>query len=102
MQEMKHCKNMAEMIKAKRQNGIWHFWVFRKSCQISELNFSPVLQFEDPNGLFGIIREVVDVADDCLIGFQLVYEDEDYQVCDGRPIIYYKLSEIRLAYDGIE
>ncbi len=102
MQEVKNFENVTEMVKAKRPNGVWHFWVFRRNCQINESKFSPVLQFEDPNGLFGIIREVVDVANDCLIGFQLVYEDEDYQVFDERPIIYYKLSEIRLAYDGLE
>lgn len=101
MRNVRHYSNVAEMIKEKG-NGIWHFWVFRKNYQSNDSNFVPTNQFEDPNGLFGIIKEVIEIAGDCLIGFQLVFEDEDFQINNERPTIYFRLGEIRLAYDSPE
>lgn len=79
---------------------IWRFWVYRRiyTPYEQQSQFIDESQFEDSHCNFGIIREVINLQGDYLIGFEMVYEENDFQTVENAGLEYYRLSEIRLAY----
>lgn len=94
--------DFTEFINQKGANCVWHFWVYKRNIPAHDAtkNIPPAKQFEDEDGYYGVIKDVVTLGDDYLIGFQYVFESEYFELYDYRPILYFKLSEIRLACDG--
>lgn len=79
---------------------IWRFWIYRRMFTPYEQQeaFTDESVFEDVFCTFGIIREVIDLHGDYLLGIEKVCKDEGFKISEHPCLEYYKLSEIRLSY----
>ena len=83
----------------KTQDRIWRYWVYRQDCVSYKdaYQFDAELQFERPTCYYGIIKEIIEFPNDILIGFQEVVPYDTLE--KEADLRYFKLSEIRLAYN---
>ena len=88
---------------AKNEDGsyrIFRFWVYRlvyTPYEIKQL-FTDESIYEDTYARFGMIKEVVNLHDDILLGFAEVYEGNDFEEDEDTAITYYPLSRIVMSY----
>lgn len=87
---------------SRQASKVFKFWVYNKMAKPSNLSDEFITQhYFENNGeaQLGYIREVIDLGlGEYLIGFELVVNIYG-EVEDETSLVYYKLSEIHLAYD---
>lgn len=77
---------------------VFRYWVFKRmftplECERKYFDQS---QFEDSTASLGIIKECIELSNgDVILGFEPVFEYNSEP--EEHDILYYKLSEIRLA-----
>lgn len=83
---------------------VYRYWVYRRGFTPyeQEEKFEDESMFEDPQCSFGFIREAINLGNDWLLGIQEVYPDIPASYKAHQHFQYYKLSEIRLAFDIID
>lgn len=78
---------------------IFKYWVYKKvyTPYEQDAKFFDESIYESNECTYGIIREVIPIGDDLLVGFNNIYDEQSAD--DLTPTVnYYKLSDICLEY----